>query len=128
MMANSTEKVPPDERRKGLAFLGELRKSQHSRGRERNRAAAGELGERAGRGARLTSAGLSLSRRSPFKKIPAVAGKEPGLHGLYNRVTTLGGFAKEILKDFSESDFPNIKTEFQQVLSNRKEMTQFLEE
>ncbi|KAM5340909.1 centromere-associated protein E isoform 2-T2 [Glossophaga mutica] len=35
---------------------------------------------------------------------------------------------KEILKDFSESDFHSIKTEFQQVLSNRKEMTQFLEE
>ncbi|XP_069315863.1 centromere-associated protein E-like [Eulemur rufifrons] len=35
---------------------------------------------------------------------------------------------EEILKDFSESDFPSIKTEFQQVLSNRKEMTQFLEE
>nr|XP_012634447.1 centromere-associated protein E isoform X3 [Microcebus murinus] len=35
---------------------------------------------------------------------------------------------EEILKDFSESDFPSIKTEFQQVLSNRKEMTRFLEE
>ncbi|XP_063665057.1 centromere-associated protein E isoform X15 [Pan troglodytes] len=35
---------------------------------------------------------------------------------------------EEILKDFSESEFPSIKTEFQQVLSNRKEMTQFLEE
>uniref|UniRef100_A0A7N9CEW8 Centromere-associated protein E n=1 Tax=Macaca fascicularis TaxID=9541 RepID=A0A7N9CEW8_MACFA len=35
---------------------------------------------------------------------------------------------KEILKDFSESEFPTIKTEFQQILSNRKEMTQFLEE
>nr|XP_031324237.1 centromere-associated protein E isoform X2 [Camelus dromedarius] len=35
---------------------------------------------------------------------------------------------EEILKDFSESDFHSIKTEFQQVLSNRKEMTQFLEE
>lgn len=35
---------------------------------------------------------------------------------------------QEILKDFSESDFHSIKTEFQQVLSNRKEMTQFLEE
>ncbi|XP_017515820.2 centromere-associated protein E isoform X1 [Manis javanica] len=34
----------------------------------------------------------------------------------------------EILKDFSESDFHSIKTEFQEVLSNRKEMTQFLEE
>ncbi|XP_052586509.1 centromere-associated protein E isoform X2 [Peromyscus californicus insignis] len=33
----------------------------------------------------------------------------------------------EILKDFSENDFPTIKTEFQQVLSNSKEMTQFLE-
>ncbi|XP_074178971.1 centromere-associated protein E isoform X3 [Rhinolophus sinicus] len=35
---------------------------------------------------------------------------------------------EEILKDFSECDFHSIKTEFQQVLSNRKEMTQFLEE
>ncbi|XP_036887808.1 centromere-associated protein E isoform X2 [Sturnira hondurensis] len=35
---------------------------------------------------------------------------------------------EEILKDFSESDFHSIKTEFQQVLSNRKEVTQFLEE
>nr|KAF6499445.1 centromere protein E [Molossus molossus] len=35
---------------------------------------------------------------------------------------------EEILKDFSESDFHNIKTEFQQVLSNRKEITHFLEE
>ncbi|XP_058424772.1 centromere-associated protein E-like isoform X4 [Diceros bicornis minor] len=35
---------------------------------------------------------------------------------------------QEILKDFSESDFHSIKTEFQQVLCNRKEMTQFLEE
>ncbi|XP_017904739.1 PREDICTED: centromere-associated protein E isoform X3 [Capra hircus] len=35
---------------------------------------------------------------------------------------------EEILKDFSESDFHSIKTEFQQVLSNRKEMTRFLEE
>lgn len=35
---------------------------------------------------------------------------------------------QEILKDFSESDFHSIKIEFQQVLSNRKEMTQFLEE
>ncbi|KAK2505630.1 hypothetical protein MC885_013086 [Smutsia gigantea] len=34
----------------------------------------------------------------------------------------------EILKDFSESDFSSIKTEFQEVLSNRKEMTQFLED
>ncbi|XP_049741556.1 centromere-associated protein E isoform X5 [Elephas maximus indicus] len=35
---------------------------------------------------------------------------------------------EEILKDFSESDFLSIKTEFQQVLDKRKEMTQFLEE
>nr|XP_058923430.1 centromere-associated protein E isoform X3 [Kogia breviceps] len=35
---------------------------------------------------------------------------------------------EEILKDFSESDCHSIETEFQQVLSNRKEMTQFLEE
>ncbi|XP_033070794.1 centromere-associated protein E isoform X6 [Trachypithecus francoisi] len=35
---------------------------------------------------------------------------------------------EEILKDFSESEFPTIKTEFQQILSNRKEMTRFLEE
>ncbi|XP_008579154.1 PREDICTED: centromere-associated protein E isoform X2 [Galeopterus variegatus] len=35
---------------------------------------------------------------------------------------------EEIIKDFSESDFPSIKTEFQQILNNRKEMTQFLEE
>ncbi|XP_054341205.1 centromere-associated protein E isoform X3 [Pongo pygmaeus] len=35
---------------------------------------------------------------------------------------------EEILKDFSESEFPSIKTEFQQILTNRKEMTQFLEE
>ncbi|GAB1299771.1 AT-rich interactive domain-containing protein 2 [Apodemus speciosus] len=62
-MANSTGKAPPDERRKGLAFLDELRQFHHSRG-------------------------------SPFKKIPAVGGKELDLHGLYTRVTTLGGFAK----------------------------------
>lgn len=42
----------------------------------------------------MTSAGLSVARRSPFKKIPAVGGKELDLHGLYTRVTTLGGFAK----------------------------------
>ncbi|XP_022374056.1 centromere-associated protein E isoform X1 [Enhydra lutris kenyoni] len=35
---------------------------------------------------------------------------------------------EEILKDLSENDFHCIKTKFQQVLSNRKEMTQFLEE
>ncbi|XP_060154731.1 centromere-associated protein E [Globicephala melas] len=35
---------------------------------------------------------------------------------------------EEILKDFSESDCHSIETEFQQVLSNRKEMTRFLEE
>ncbi|XP_062964377.1 centromere-associated protein E isoform X1 [Cynocephalus volans] len=35
---------------------------------------------------------------------------------------------EEIIRDFSESDFPSIKTEFQQILNNRKEMTQFLEE
>ncbi|CAK6432929.1 unnamed protein product [Pipistrellus nathusii] len=35
---------------------------------------------------------------------------------------------QEILKDFSESDYHIIKTEFQQVLSNRKEITHFLEE
>lgn len=35
---------------------------------------------------------------------------------------------QEILKDFSESDSHIIKTEFQQVLSNRKEITHFLEE
>ncbi|XP_055484148.1 centromere-associated protein E [Psammomys obesus] len=33
---------------------------------------------------------------------------------------------EEILKDFSENDFLTIKTEFQQVLSNRKEMTHLL--
>lgn len=37
-------------------------------------------------------------------------------------------FTQEILKDFSECDFHSVKMEFQQVLSNRKEMTQFLEE
>uniref|UniRef100_A0A673TLI0 Centromere-associated protein E n=1 Tax=Suricata suricatta TaxID=37032 RepID=A0A673TLI0_SURSU len=35
---------------------------------------------------------------------------------------------EEIIKDLSENDFHHIKAEFQQVLSNRKEMTQFLEE
>lgn len=35
---------------------------------------------------------------------------------------------QEILKDFSESDYHIKKTEFQQVLSNRKEITHFLEE
>ncbi|XP_036266090.1 centromere-associated protein E isoform X7 [Pipistrellus kuhlii] len=35
---------------------------------------------------------------------------------------------QEILKDFSESDYHIIQTEFQQVLSNRKEITHFLEE
>ncbi|XP_016079113.1 PREDICTED: centromere-associated protein E isoform X3 [Miniopterus natalensis] len=35
---------------------------------------------------------------------------------------------EEILRDFSESDFHSIKTEFQQVLSKRKEITHFLEE
>ncbi|XP_030678538.1 AT-rich interactive domain-containing protein 2 isoform X2 [Nomascus leucogenys] len=77
-MANSTGKAPPDERRKGLAFLDELRQFHHSRG-------------------------------SPFKKIPAVGGKELDLHGLYTRVTTLGGFAKvseknqwgEIVEEFN---------------------------
>ncbi|CAH6789042.1 Cenpe [Phodopus roborovskii] len=33
---------------------------------------------------------------------------------------------EEIAKDYLENEFPTIKTEFQQVLSNRKEMTQFL--
>ncbi|XP_068950346.1 AT-rich interactive domain-containing protein 2 [Petaurus breviceps papuanus] len=77
-MANSTGKAPPDQRRKGLAFLDELRQFHHSRG-------------------------------SPFKKIPAVGGKELDLHGLYTRVTTLGGFAKvseknqwgEIVEEFN---------------------------
>lgn len=32
IMANSTGKAPPDERRKGLAFLDELRQFHHSRG------------------------------------------------------------------------------------------------
>uniref|UniRef100_A0A8I5NB67 AT-rich interaction domain 2 n=1 Tax=Papio anubis TaxID=9555 RepID=A0A8I5NB67_PAPAN len=49
------------------------------------------------------------SRGSPFKKIPAVGGKELDLHGLYTRVTTLGGFAKvseknqwgEIVEEFN---------------------------
>lgn len=100
-MANSTGKAPPDERRKGLAFLDELRQFHHSRGWEQNRggSAGASRGERAlppgpAAGSRLTSAGLSLARRSPFKKIPAVGGKELDLHGLYTRVTTLGGFAK----------------------------------
>ncbi|XP_073897568.1 centromere-associated protein E isoform X2 [Castor canadensis] len=35
---------------------------------------------------------------------------------------------EELLKDFSENDFTSINTELQQVLSNRKEMTQFLKE
>ncbi|KAM9238258.1 centromere-associated protein E [Dugong dugon] len=35
---------------------------------------------------------------------------------------------EEILRDFSESDFLSIKTEFQQVLDKRKEMTQILED
>ncbi|VFV45662.1 low quality protein: [Lynx pardinus] len=35
---------------------------------------------------------------------------------------------EEILKDLSENDFHCIKAEFEQVLSNRKEMTQFLDE
>ncbi|XP_077738302.1 centromere-associated protein E isoform X3 [Canis aureus] len=35
---------------------------------------------------------------------------------------------EEILKDLSENDFHLLKTEFQQVLSNRREITQFLEE
>ncbi|ELW64101.1 Centromere-associated protein E [Tupaia chinensis] len=35
---------------------------------------------------------------------------------------------KEILTDLSENEFSSIKTEFQQVLRNRKEMTQFLGE
>uniref|UniRef100_A0A6I8PDE9 AT-rich interaction domain 2 n=1 Tax=Ornithorhynchus anatinus TaxID=9258 RepID=A0A6I8PDE9_ORNAN len=77
-MANSTGKAPPDQRRKGLAFLDELRQFHHSRG-------------------------------SPFKKLPAVGGKELDLHGLYTRVTTLGGFAKvseknqwgEIVEEFN---------------------------
>ncbi|XP_036865393.2 AT-rich interactive domain-containing protein 2 isoform X1 [Manis javanica] len=77
-MANSTGKTPPDERRKGLAFLDELRQFHHSRG-------------------------------SPFQKVPAVAGKALDLHGLYTRVTTLGGFAKvseknqwgEIVEEFN---------------------------
>lgn len=36
-------------------------------------------------------------------------------------------FTQEILKDFSENDFLTIKTEVKQVLSNRKEITEFLE-
>ncbi|KAM6148053.1 centromere-associated protein E [Erethizon dorsatum] len=35
---------------------------------------------------------------------------------------------EEILKDFSKNDFPSIKIELQQILSNRKEMIRFLEE
>ncbi|XP_023559616.1 centromere-associated protein E [Octodon degus] len=35
---------------------------------------------------------------------------------------------EEILKDFSENDFPSIKMELQQILNNRKEMIRFLEE
>ncbi|XP_025278676.1 centromere-associated protein E isoform X3 [Canis lupus dingo] len=35
---------------------------------------------------------------------------------------------EEILKDLSENDFHLLKTEFQQVLGNRREITQFLEE
>ncbi|XP_041613661.1 centromere-associated protein E isoform X5 [Vulpes lagopus] len=35
---------------------------------------------------------------------------------------------EEILKDLSENDFHLLKTEFQKVLSNRREITQFLEE
>lgn len=33
---------------------------------------------------------------------------------------------EEMLKDFSENDFLTIKTEVQQVLNNRKEITEFL--
>ncbi|XP_040834856.1 AT-rich interactive domain-containing protein 2 isoform X1 [Ochotona curzoniae] len=77
-MASSAGKAPPDERRKGLAFLDELRQFHHSRG-------------------------------SPFRKIPAVGGRELDLHSLYTRVTTLGGFAKvseknqwgEIVEEFN---------------------------
>ncbi|XP_013361109.1 PREDICTED: AT-rich interactive domain-containing protein 2 [Chinchilla lanigera] len=77
-MAGPTGKAPADERRKGLAFLDELRQFHHSRG-------------------------------SPFRKVPAVGGKELDLHGLYTRVTTLGGFAKvseknqwgEIVEEFN---------------------------
>lgn len=32
--------------------------------------------------------------RSPFKKVPVVAGKELDLSALYARVVSLGGFAK----------------------------------
>ncbi|KAM4834068.1 centromere-associated protein E isoform 2-T2 [Thomomys bottae] len=41
---------------------------------------------------------------------------------------TMDRHTEEIRKDFSENDFTSIKAELQQVLSNRKEMTQFLEE
>ncbi|XP_073507942.1 AT-rich interactive domain-containing protein 2 isoform X3 [Phyllobates terribilis] len=63
-MSNSTVKSEPDHRRKGQAFLDELRQFHESRGRSR------------------------------FRKIPAVGGRELDLHTLYTRVTTLGGFAK----------------------------------
>ncbi|XP_054550573.1 centromere-associated protein E isoform X2 [Talpa occidentalis] len=36
--------------------------------------------------------------------------------------------AEEILSDLTENNFHNINTEFEEVLSNRKEMTQFLKE
>ncbi|KAK2508763.1 LOW QUALITY PROTEIN: hypothetical protein MC885_006255 [Smutsia gigantea] len=108
MMANSTGKAPPDERRKGLAFLDELRQFHHSRGAERGQRRRGRRGSR-----RRPRPGSQvwgfLSRRSPFQKIPAVGGKELDLHGLYTRVTTLGGFAKvseknqwgEIVEEFN---------------------------
>ncbi|KAM8974293.1 AT-rich interactive domain-containing protein 2 isoform 2-T2 [Pelodytes ibericus] len=63
-MSNSAVKCEPGQRRKGLAFLDELRQFHESRGRSR------------------------------FRKIPAVGGRELDLHTLYTKVITLGGFAK----------------------------------
>lgn len=37
---------------------------------------------------------LVFLRRSPFKKVPVVGGKELDLSALYVRVVSLGGFAK----------------------------------
>ncbi|XP_029331454.1 centromere-associated protein E isoform X2 [Mus caroli] len=57
---------------------------------------------------------LSQTYRIPARDLQIKLSQEMDLH------------IEEMLKDFSENDFLTIKTEVQQVLSNRKEITEFL--
>ncbi|XP_028616283.1 centromere-associated protein E [Grammomys surdaster] len=57
---------------------------------------------------------LSQTYNIPSRDLQIKLGQEMDLH------------IEEILKDFSENDFLTIKTEVQQVLSSRKEITEFL--